>query len=444
MMRRNVAPPSRKALSQVFSLFDEDKTGALSSSQFVKMMKTILTIKTSELLSDSEVLLRSQEAANGLKIRRQNVIAYDEFVDAFYGPYQRQHRPRHHSQHKHEHVDQGSSFEPYFDVITNFFNERNYDILNEVFPFTPSYEYKVLYDWQSVPPNCETVVDLSNHGDEEHHQHHHRRGVSKVSHPLDCYGSKKARISTTCQYSLSIRQPSLPDLVRIRVNKDHTIRDMIMMIVNSWPPHYCPPPPHEDVEVIWCRTLVDEDQVETIILPRDATVQEVDFFFIHRSCEIQVSNDSEYTIQQRKNDMKEESTDKESEKSEQNQEHCKKEGQSVNSNDNQSKEQRKHHDVNPPAAPTSAQLLLSRISDEISEVRVHLQQECRRLQHNLDIWQDKLIILRDEVPPGDTSWSDGSVLSSADQEDMKVQLSSMKSDIKMLKTCIDSLTSSTK
>jgi hypothetical protein len=82
---------------------------------------------------------------------------------------------------------------------------------------------------------------------------------------------------------------------------------------------------------------------------------------------------------------------------------------------------------------------VTRLSDDFSRLRVQMQQETRRLEHLLSPWDDSLTMLRDEVPPRNTSWPDGSILTDVDREDLRVQANALKEDLRAMHNCLESL-----
>mmetsp|Transcript_18286 Transcript_18286/g.30498 ORF Transcript_18286/g.30498 Transcript_18286/m.30498 type:complete len:492 (+) Transcript_18286:94-1569(+) len=483
--------PSRRVLSQIFSLFDEEYCGSLTAFQFFNLVRTLVSMLHGKLvpIDSEEVNAEGSRIASRIRIRRENYIAYDEFVEAC------EHRDR-----------QPSPFEPFFGVMKVFFTEANYAILNEIFPFKPTYEYQTLYDWQSVPPNCESILPLSDPTLPPSRR--------SSAHPLACYGSKKARISEECQFSLRIGKPPLLDPVRVRLLRGHTVAELLERAVQAWPAHHRPAPPSDTLSLVHRRTRSKgdanndgnspcksekEQQWEEVTLEPFATVEQVGLFFHYRECEIHVqlspspsrsvysssftpppgpggrpgrdagstgtntsakSNTStpnhspghRQSPPQRKGSPVRHNSSRKAHRAHSNtarshpSDHPTSPPAPVSETrdrDPQDRPREQHANPPPPspqhAQPTSAQLLVARLGDDFSRLRVQMQQETRRLAQLLSPWEDSLTLLRDELPPQHTSWPDGSVLTDVDREDLRVQANALKEDLRALQSCLDSL-----
>jgi hypothetical protein len=536
------SPPPRRTLSQLFSLFDQQHCGFLSGAQFFNLVRALLSLLHSHThtLSSSttttharsrhsssplllpleceEVHREGTRIANSIQISRENQISYEEFLAACHC------HPTTHSRthsHSHQHL-RPSPFEPFFGVMKVFFTEPNYPILNELFPFEPTYEYQTLYDWQSVLPNCESILPLSDSRPASRHS---------TLHPLDCYGTKKARISEECQFALRIGKPALLDPVRVRLLRNHTVADLLQRATNAWPAHHRPAPPTSALSLVWRRPLPlpenagdermqqsrphsysdasmsshdsqGEPKCEELELELSATIEQIGLFFHYRDCEIHVHVKQQDSFipptptSSQKAESHRGSHSRGETESHRHQSppplnsqsrysaprrHGSPNGNHSNSNSNshhhttdrhrphspnkasshkhtpQSPLPTQHHhpvdspplntDKQPqkhtcppvPSAPSAAQLLVTRLSDDFSRLRVQMQQETRRLEHFLSPWDDSLTMLRDEVPPRNTSWPDGSILTDVDREDLRVQANALKEDLRAMHNCLESL-----
>lgn len=205
----------RTDIVKVFRLYDSDESAKIDEREFRKLIKDLFILRrgTSVVFSAAEesnldLVVRSIASlipsAAGCKIdlgefieaalARENISPFNRYPNG---------QPA---------TDGGLQ-----STLLTFFHVRNESILNQIHPFVPNWEPRVLEWWQgSVPRNCYTILD--------------QRG-----------GPKKASISDPIQVRLSIDNapPTYEGLtidgVQIKAGRFDTIPKLLSKVRDNWP-----------------------------------------------------------------------------------------------------------------------------------------------------------------------------------------------------------------
>ena len=186
---------SRKnTLSKIFMLFDPNRSGFVDVASIEKLVNCLMVLQSGVLEQDKrEVHENTREIASRVVARACDRIELVEFLNAALAvpcPF--------------DFVLHGPGLTH---TLLHFFDVANYALLDELFPFTPTYEYQVIEVFQSIPRNCESILSV-------------------------CNSNRMAKISDPLQADLTI---SNGHHVRVWLSRYDTPDVICRKIVENWP-----------------------------------------------------------------------------------------------------------------------------------------------------------------------------------------------------------------
>lgn len=381
---------SRKnTLCKVFRLFDSECSGHVTVIGFEDLVRCLMVLKSRCLEQTNEyVHENTREIASQVVAEFPDRIQLSEFLEAAMGdptPF--------------EYTRHGPGLS---DTLLNFFDVNNYEILDELFPFKPTYEYQNIDVFQTIPRNCESIMSV-------------------------CNSTRMAKISDPMQANIKISDGSN---VRVWLGRHDTSIEICDKVVENWPGlrgrNFHPPQPSELMLLNKNKPVGPHETVESMGMFHNVPHFTIQVLTHNESAEMSSNIHETAHLPDQKTTPTSAGTGgstnghRDRRPQHQNHHHGK-----HRSRHNESGHRSPNYPPSPPnpstphrhTHPSTASSSSSkektpagidkeksaeesgRISDRFSVLRQEIYEESKRFSQKVAAWQDKLLVEKDTIPP---------------------------------------------